>query len=263
MLPSALTAVIADDEPLLLHHLNKLLAEAWPQLDIVARASDGQTALEAILEHQPDVVFLDIRMPKLDGISLAGKLNKLNKVPYVVFTTAYDEYAVQAFDHNAVDYLLKPLTEERLFKACQKLKHRIEEGQTNNTADVSALMQQLQQVQSGVKKEHLTWIKAAKGEEIHLVACDDVCYFKAEDKYVSLFTQQPNGELSEYLIRLSLKELLEQLDVEYFWQIHRSSIVNVRMIEKVKKDFTGKMYVQVKGVKLPVSRACQALFKGM
>ncbi|MDN3681283.1 LytTR family DNA-binding domain-containing protein [Vibrio tapetis subsp. quintayensis] len=257
-----ITAVIADDEPLLLHHLNKLLGEAWPQLNVLTKASDGKIAFDAILEQEPDVVFLDIRMPNLDGITLAKKISKLNKVPYIVFTTAYDEYAVQAFEHSAVDYLLKPLSEDRLYQACLKLQQRIEAGLPRHIPDVSALVEQLQQANKEAPKEVLNWIRATKGEEIHLVPCDEVCYFKAEDKYISLFTRQ-GTQFNEYLIRTSLKDLLSQLDDELFWQIHRSTIVNVRKVEKVKKDFTGKMHVKIADRQLPVSRACQALFKGM
>lgn len=264
------TAVIADDEALLRHHLNKTLAEVWPELDIVASAGNGQQAWDYITEHQPDIAFLDIRMPELDGIALAEKLQKMPNAPLVVFITAYDEYAVQAFERCAVDYLLKPLSENRLVATCEKLKLRLSQMMTAkapavapSNPDLSALMDQLQQLSAPSMPQYLTWVKASVGEDLHLVSISDVLYFKAEDKYVSVFRREANNHLQEFIIRTSLKELLQQLDPDQFWQIHRSTVVNVAAIDRVKKDLTGKMTVMIEGQKLPVSRASQTLFKGM
>ncbi|WP_044363608.1 LytR/AlgR family response regulator transcription factor [Vibrio fluvialis] len=251
------TALIADDEPLLRRHLNQSLADLWPQLNVVATADNGETALEAIHQHQPDIVFLDIRMPKLDGMALANKLKGLIKPPLVVFVTAFDEYALRAFDTNAADYLLKPVTESRLQQCCERLQQRLQS--TEQTApDMTQLISQLSQL--NVNPSYLTWLKASKGEEIHLIAAADVLYLKAEDKYLSVYKQGERG-IEEYLLRSSLKELLAQLNPDQFWQIHRSVAVNVAKVDKVKKDFTGKMHVYIGERKLAVSRALQSQFK--
>ncbi|EKO3396833.1 LytTR family DNA-binding domain-containing protein [Vibrio fluvialis] len=251
------TALIADDEPLLRRHLNQSLADLWPQLTVVATADNGETALEAIHQHQPDIVFLDIRMPKLDGMALANKLKGLIKPPLVVFVTAFDEYALRAFDTNAADYLLKPVTESRLQQCCERLQQRLQSAE-QTAPDMTQLISQLSQL--NVKPSYLTWLKASKGEEIHLIAAADVLYLKAEDKYLSVYKQGERG-IEEYLLRSSLKELLAQLNPEQFWQIHRSVAVNVAKVDKVKKDFTGKMYVYIGERKLAVSRALQSQFK--
>ncbi|EKO3533909.1 response regulator transcription factor [Vibrio fluvialis] len=251
------TALIADDEPLLRRHLNQSLADLWPQLTVVATADNGETALEAIHQHQPDIVFLDIRMPKLDGMALANKLKGLIKPPLVVFVTAFDEYALRAFDTNAADYLLKPVTESRLQQCCERLQQRLQSAE-QTAPDMTQLISQLSQL--NVKPGYLTWLKASKGEEIHLIAAADVLYLKAEDKYLSVYKQGERG-IEEYLLRSSLKELLAQLNPDQFWQIHRSVAVNVAKVDKVKKDFTGKMHVYIGERKLAVSRALQSQFK--
>ncbi|WP_454440563.1 LytR/AlgR family response regulator transcription factor [Vibrio bathopelagicus] len=271
-LKPSVTAIIADDEALLRHHLDKSLAEVWPELEIVSKAKNGTEAMQSIQQLQPDVAFLDIRMPELDGISLAKQLNKLASPPLVVFITAYDEYAVKAFEHNAIDYLLKPINEERLLAACQKIQarlssHQTQSDQTPEQPDIAALMSQLQQLSQSAsqqnKQQYLTWLKASVGEDIHLIAVDDVAYFKAEDKYVSIFKKGQGGLLEEFILRVSLKELLAQLNPDEFWQIHRSVVVKVSAIDKVKKGLSGQMSAYVSGEKLPISRASQALFKGM
>ncbi|WCP69851.1 LytTR family DNA-binding domain-containing protein [Vibrio tubiashii] len=253
------SAVIADDEPLLRHHLNKMLAEVWPQLEIVGQAKNGQEALEMIEQFEPDIVFLDIKMPQLDGMSAAKALTKMDCPTQVVFITAYDEYALQAFEANAIDYLLKPLSEQRLEQCVVKIKQRIESVTTPTPPDMAALLAQIQQLGHQSAPSYLNWVRASKGEDIHLISIIDVLYFKAEDKYVSVFTQE-EGKMVEYLIRTSLKELLQQLDPDNFWQIHRSTIVNVSAVEKVKKVITGKMVVVIGDAKLPVSRAMQSQF---
>lgn len=265
----SVTAIIADDEALLRHYLDKSLAEVWPELEIVSKAQNGLEAMQSIQQLKPDVAFLDIRMPELDGISLAKQLNKLDSPPLIVFITAYDEYAVKAFEHNAMDYLLKPINEERLLATCQKVQARLssyktQSGHMPEHPDIAALMSQLQQFSQSVPQQpHLTWLKASVGEDIHLIAVDDVVYFKAEDKYVSIFKKGQAGSLEEFILRVSLKELLAQLNPDEFWQIHRSVVVKVSAIDKVKKGLSGQMSAYVSGEKLPISRASQALFKGM
>ncbi|MCC4816143.1 DNA-binding response regulator [Vibrio lentus] len=272
----SVTAIIADDEALLRHHLDKSLAEVWPELEIVGKAQNGLEAMQSIQQLEPDVVFLDIRMPELDGISLAKQLNKLDSPPLIVFITAYDEYAVKAFEHNAMDYLLKPINEERLLATCQKVQARLSSNQTQSASmpeqpDIAALMNQLQQLSQSTSQQppyrpqqkHLTWLKASVGEDIHLIAVDDVAYFKAEDKYVSIFKKGQGGAIEEFILRVSLKELIAQLNPDEFWQIHRSVVVKVSAIDKVKKGLSGQMSAYVSGEKLPISRASQALFKGM
>ncbi|MGF1910958.1 LytTR family DNA-binding domain-containing protein [Vibrio kasasachensis] len=256
---TSITAIIADDEPLLRHHLDRSLAEVWPDLEIVASCSDGKQALENITLLKPDVVFLDIRMPELDGMAVANEIKQQSHQPLVVFVTAYDEYAIKAFEQNAVDYLLKPLNESRLEACCAKIKQRLtHQSSQSPSPDLSQLLSQLNQL-APLTPQYLTWIKASRGEDIHLISVNEVLYFKAEEKYVSIYTD----DNCEYLIRTPLKELLMQLDPEHFWKIHRSTVVKVAAIEKVSKDFTGRMFVKMLGHKLPVSRAQQSLFKGM
>ncbi|MGF1752685.1 LytTR family DNA-binding domain-containing protein [Vibrio makurazakiensis] len=268
MLDSAITAIIADDEALLRHHLDKTLAEVWPELEVIVKAKNGTEALTSIQAHSPDIAFLDIRMPELDGMSVAKQLQKLPNPPIVVFITAYDEYAVKAFEHNAIDYILKPISENRLVATCDKIKARLSETSKvqniNQTApDLTALMNQIQQLSQPTQTpQYLSWIKATAGEDLHLISISDVLFFKAEDKYVSVF-KKGELQLEEYIIRTSLKELITQLNPDEFWQIHRSTVVRVAAIEKVKKDFTGQMSAFIEGNKLPVSRSSQSLFKGM
>lgn len=276
VLQPSVTAIIADDEALLRHHLDKSLAEVWPELEIVSKAQNGLEAMQSIQQLKPDVAFLDIRMPELDGISLAKQLSKIDSPPLIVFITAYDEYAVKAFEHNAMDYLLKPINEERLLATCHKVQARLSSNQTKSDStreqpDIAALMSQLQQLSQSTSQQppyrpqqkHLTWLKATAGEDIHLIAVDDVAYFKAEDKYVSIFKKGQGDSLEEFILRVSLKELIAQLNPDEFWQIHRSVVVKVSAIDKVKKGLSGQMSAYVSGEKLPISRASQSLFKGM
>ncbi|MGL4830155.1 MAG: LytR/AlgR family response regulator transcription factor [Vibrio sp.] len=258
MMNATYTAVIADDEPLLRHHLNKMLADLWPALEIVASAENGEVALQAIEHYQPNVVFLDIRMPKMNGLEVACSLLKLPKPPLVVFITAYDEYALSAFEANAIDYLLKPISLSRLIHCCEKLQQQLQ--RTTPTADLAQLFSQFELLTRNARPDYQVWLKASKGEDIHLLAVSDILYVKAEDKYLSLYKN--DGVLAqEYLLRTSLKELLSQLDPNQFWQIHRSLVVNVAKIDKVTRDLNGKMWVHIDRIQLPVSRALQHLFK--
>lgn len=250
------TAIIADDEPLLRFHLKQALAEAWPTLEIVAQAAHGEEALHMIEQHRPAIAFLDIKMPQLDGMTLARRLQHLPRSPLVVFVTAYDEFAIRAFEENAVDYLLKPVSDARLQRCCQRLQTRL--ASTERPADVALLWDKLQGLLA--PPTYLSWLRASKGEEIHLIAVAEVLYFRASDKYISLFRAGEQG-IEEYLLRISLRELLAQLDPQTFWQIHRAVVVNVAQIHKVKKDLAGRMFVHIRDQTLPVSRAQQGLFK--
>jgi DNA-binding LytR/AlgR family response regulator len=237
-----------------------MLADVWPELEIIASCDNGQDALDVIRHHTPEIAFLDIRMPELDGMSLARRLVNMVKAPLVVFITAYDTYAVEAFEANAVDYLLKPLNEQRLETCIRKIQQRIDVGKNNIQSDqITAILAQLTQGTPSESSRYLKWIRVQKGDEIFLIVSSDVLFFKAEDKYVSLYQHGEHG-LEEFLLRTSLKALLDQLDPEQFWQIHRSTAVNLHAIDKIKRDLTGKMYVLIADRKLPVSRAMQGKF---
>ena len=262
------TAIIADDEPLLRFHLKQMLADLCFDVEVVCQCSNGLEALQAIEKYQPDFVFLDIKMPELDGMSVAKKLLTNANTPLIAFISAYDEYAIKAFENNAIDYLLKPISEQRLQKTVAKLKQRkqLQQSQTDSSRSdnlvLADLLTQIQQLSKPLIADYLTWIKAYKGDDLHLISVSDVLYFKAEDKYVSVFAQ-PQEQIIEYIIRSSLKEIQQKIEPEKFWQIHRSCIVNVAKIDKVKKDLLGHMKVHIGEHKLPVSRNAQSLFKGM
>jgi DNA-binding LytR/AlgR family response regulator len=245
--------VIADDEPLLRFHLQKALAEVWPEAEVLAQAANGEEALALIDELKPDVAFLDIHMPGLSGLEVALKMAQQNSTTKIVFLTAFDEYAVQAFERGAVDYLLKPLDENRL----QKTVGRLQQADVSATEapDVELL---LDLVSASGAQQHLTWLNAQQGEAIKVIHVDDVLYFKAEDKYTTLVS----GD-GEYLLRLSTKQLEEQLNPKTFWRIHRGTLINMRHVDRVEKTMTGQFQLFLKGVSapLPVSRAKQHLFK--
>ncbi|PMN74102.1 LytR/AlgR family response regulator transcription factor [Enterovibrio norvegicus] len=247
-------ALIADDEPLLRHHLSKLLGEVTSDIEVVASVSDGLQAVEKIKELQPDVVFLDIRMPGLDGLAVAGAMKELGTFPHVVFVTAYDNYAIEAFEKGAIDYLVKPIDEGRLQKTCERLVSQHKEHDQRDE-----LLKLLESTHDN-KAPPLLWLKAAKGDDIHLIHVDDVQLFKAEDKYVTVVTAD-----AEYLIRTPLRVLYQRLCHDTFWQIHRSAIVRVAIIARVSRDITGKMFVETTSgsTRLPVSRNAQSLFKQM
>ncbi|ANI84333.1 LytR/AlgR family response regulator transcription factor [Kosakonia oryzae] len=255
-----ITAIIADDEPLLRYQLNKMLADVWPELDILASCENGKEAFDAIAEEQPDIAFLDIRMPEMDGMTLIRRISQLDKFPLVVFVTAYDEYAVRAFETNAIDYLLKPLNEKRLEQCVLKMKQRLSETTADKTTpDLNALFEKFQSFLPVEHKSYLKWVRVQKGEDIELIHCSDIQFFKAEDKYISLYKKNKT-QSDIFLLRGSLRELLLQLDPDEFWQVHRSVVVNVNAIEKIKRDCTGKIQLIIGGHVLQVSRAMQNKF---
>ena len=244
------TALIAEDEPMLRAQLRTRLAEAWPELAIIAEAGNGADALLMIDTHRPDIVFLDIRMPVKSGIEVA---HELEGRCHVVFVTAYDEYAITAFDEGAVDYVLKPASPERIAKVVGRLKSRL----ASAPLDLSAVLARLA-ARDG--SGHLRWIRASLGATMRLIAADDVLYFQAEDKYTKVVTAAGDAH-----IKKPIKELFEELDPEVFWQIHRATIVNLRAITKVERDWRDQPVISLRdrGEKLTVSRTFAHRFKAM
>jgi len=254
-------ALIADDEPHLATYLRERLSVIWPDLDVVGMAGDGPEALRLIAEHDPDIVFLDIRMPGLTGLEVA---QRVAAGVHVVFVTAYDEYAVPAFEREAVDYVLKPASDERLRETVRRLRERVRtasppEGLATALETLGRMLPALAASAPG-GPERLAWIRAAVGNQVRLIAVEEVCYFQANDKYTSVFT----GE-GEALIRTSLRELAEQLDPARFWQIHRSTIVNLAHVASSTRDFSGRIQIRLKSrpETLAVSRAFAHRFRQM
>jgi DNA-binding LytR/AlgR family response regulator len=238
----------------------------WPELRVVARAANGIEALRMIDEEAPDVVFLDIRMPGLTGLDVAARLVDSPKPPHIVFVTAYDQYAVEAFEHSAVDYLLKPVNIERLERTVAKLKTRLKPASPAEGAVPAAVLQALLAQLAApaptpaAAAAPLQWIRASQGEETRLIPIEDVIYFQSNDKYTSVFVAD-----GESLIRTPISKLREQLDEQQFWQIHRSVIVAARHVAGTRQDFRGRLMVQLKGrpEQLVVSRNYVDLFRGM
>ncbi len=253
------TALIAEDEPLLRALLQTRLAEAWPELDVVALAGNGGEALALFASQQPDIVFLDIRMPVRSGLEVA---REIAGACHIVFVTAYDEYAVAAFDAGAVDYLLKPPAAERIAKVVARLKSRLaaEPSDPSDPASLRALLAQLAAREGLAPAAPLKWIRASLGASLRLIAVDDVIYFQAEDKYTKVVTAGGDA-----LIRKSIRELYEELDPDVFWQIHRGTIVNLRAVGRVDRDWRDQPVVVLKDrpEKLTVSRSFAARFKSM
>lgn len=254
-----LKCVIAEDEALLRDELSRLLSAAWPALNIVAECDDGGTALEAIAEHLPDVAFLDIRMPGLTGLEVAAAAAEASPNTQIVFVTAYDQYAIDAFDTGAVDYLLKPIAPERLAATVQRLQSRIAQGSPDAEA-LAALVKQLGERLQPAALEPLVWITASAGKETRLIMVDDVAYFQADHKYTVVMTAE-----GESLLRKPIRELLDVLDPAVFKQIHRSTIVNLKAIASITRDDSGKGTVKLKSrpETLTVSQPFMALFRNM
>ena len=253
-------AVVAEDEPLLRAELVSLLRAASPRLDVVAECEDGGSALEAIEEHKPDVAFLDIRMPGLTGLEVASLAARVSPATQVVFVTAYNQYAIEAFDRGAIDYLLKPVTRERLAETMKRVTSRAAPGRPDAAA-LAALLEQLRdKVPAERKGPPLAWIAANVGKETRLILVDDVAYFRADNKYTAVVTAE-----GEALIRKTIRELLDELDPAIFKQIHRSTIVNVRAIASITRDETGRGSIRLRNraETLPVSLTYMPLFKSM
>ncbi len=254
-----LKCVIAEDEALLRDELAKLLRATWPGLQIVAECDDGGAALEAIAEHQPQVAFLDIRMPGLTGLEVAAAAAEASPNTQVVFVTAYDQYAIDAFDKGAVDYLLKPIAPERLAATVQRLQSRLAQGNPD-AETLAALLRTLSARALPALAEPLVWITASAGRETRLIMVDDVAYFHADNKYTVVMTAE-----GESLLRKSIRELLDVLDPAAFKQIHRSTIVNLKAIASIVRDDTGKGTLKLKSrpETLTVSQPFMALFRNM
>jgi DNA-binding LytR/AlgR family response regulator len=260
------TALIADDEPHLAAYLRSRLAVAWPDLRIVAVAGNGPDAARGIAELAPDIAFLDIRMPGATGLEVARQLQDSASRPRVVFVTAFDQYAIDAFEADAVDYLLKPVTDERLLRCVDKLKSSLAARQP--PADLSTLLARLSRHLGAAASPSLRWIRASKrsgdGEVTEQIAIADVLYFQADDKYTCVFAR--DGEaVREWLIRVPLSDLADQLDRSQFQQIHRSVIVNLNAVAGTRRDLAGKLFVRIRNHprELPVARQYVHLFKQM
>jgi len=232
------------------------LKEAWPELQIVGEANNGREAIIMVHSLEPNIVFLDINMPEMDGIkaaqALAGKA-------HLVFVTAYDQYAIDAFNHGAIDYLLKPVEAERVALTCRRLRERLQA----KPDPMNDLLEQLSQRlgSAGLKpREYMRWVQASVGENIRMIPTSEILFFRAEDKYTRVQT-----ETFEALIRKPIKELIDELDPNEFWQIHRATVVRVDAVAQVSRNFRGKQIVHLKGSdqKLEVSRTFSHLFKQM
>ncbi|MBT9490091.1 MAG: response regulator transcription factor [Rubrivivax sp.] len=246
-------ALIADDEPPLARHLQQQLATLWPDLSFTPTARNGVEAAELIDALQPELAFLDIQMPGLTGLEVAQGIEGRTQV---VFVTAYDEYAVQAFEHEALDYLLKPVKADRLQRTVERLQKALAEP-AEADAHLAGALQRLQPRPAG---ERLRWIRASVGELMHQIPVDDVLFFRADDKYTCVQTAG-----AEHLIRTPIVELLAQLDPAVFVQVHRSTVLNLNHLAGTRRDEASRLFLRVRGhaQELPVSRAYVHLFKAM
>jgi DNA-binding LytR/AlgR family response regulator len=273
------TALIADDERLMREQLRARLTEVWPELEIVAEAKNGIEAVELTEQHHPDLVFLDIRMPGMTGVDAARQIAQLPtddsddadgwRGCEIVFITAYDQYAVEAFEQGVVDYVLKPAERERLRVTVDRIKRRMAQRSKpgaeptplpTHTPDMQQLLQKLAVQLNPNAPPKLKWIQATVGQQIQMIPVEDVLFFISDEKYTRVQTAT-----LEALIRKPIKELIEELDMNLFWQIHRSTLVNTKAIAGVSRDLRGRQLVSVKGhpEKLEVSRSFTGLFKGM
>ncbi|MFL6699409.1 MAG: LytR/AlgR family response regulator transcription factor [Vitreoscilla sp.] len=276
---AAVRGVIADDERLMRDQLKARLAEVWPELQIVGEAKNGLEAVDLVAEHHPDVVFLDIRMPGLSGVDAARRIAQLPapdvganddadgedwSLPEIVFITAYDQYAIEAFEQGVADYVLKPAERERLSVTVSRIKQRLALRGTDDEPPAPHLQQLLHKLAAklnpGGTPPALKWIQATVGQAIQMIPIEDVLFFISDEKYTRVQTAT-----IEALIRKPIKELVDEVDPDLFWQIHRSTLVNTHCIAGVTRDLRGRQIVSIKGSneKLEVSRSYTHLFKGM
>ncbi len=243
-------AIIADDELHLAADLQRRLLKLWPGLEILAVVHDGNAAAEALKTHTPDVAFLDIRMPGQSGLDAAKSAQSGCRI---VFVTAFDNHAVEAFEQAAADYLLKPVSDERLLRCIERL-------QQPGNGEPDALLMRLQKLLTKPATQELRWLKVPTGEGVRMLPVEEVCYLRSDNKYTVVMTR--DGEL---LLRTPLKELIEQLDPDKFWQVHRGTVVNVRQIVTADRDFAGKLQLTLRDrkEKLSVSRSYTHLFRQM
>lgn len=248
------TALIADDEPHLSQHLKGLLARLWPELEIVHVAADGVDAAAAIARLEPELAFLDIQMPGLNGLEVAQGIEGRTRP---IFITAFDEYALQAFEHAALDYLLKPLRAERLERTLARVRERLPDPAPGEAALAETLRRLMGQAQVG---ERLRYVRAAKGGMVHNLAVEEVLFFQADEKYTVVRTAG-----GEFLIRTPIAELAARLDPEHFRQVHRSTVINLAHLVATRRDEASRLFLRMRGheVELPVSRAYVPLFQAM
>jgi DNA-binding LytR/AlgR family response regulator len=253
------TALIADDEPLLREVLESRLAAAWPELRIVAQARNGRQAIELFEQHQPAICFLDVHMPGLSGVEVARHVGKR---AHLVFVTAFDQYALEAFQHGVLDYLVKPVTAARLTETVERLKARVQQAQPAVHSDM--LLAQLAARLKLDQPKPLDWIRATVGGSLRMIPIDDIDYLKSDTKY-TLVAYRDEGQPAEALIRTPLKDLLAQLDPAHFAQVHRSAVVHLRSIRRVTRGENETADIELKGrtERLPVSRSYLHLFKEM
>ncbi|MFB9287602.1 LytR/AlgR family response regulator transcription factor [Pseudoduganella plicata] len=251
------TAILADDERLMRDQLRMRLGQVWPELDIVGEAKNGDEAVTLVDELKPDFTFLDIRMPGKTGMEAAALIGNKS---HVVFVTAYDAYAVEAFERGAVDYVLKPPEQERLKITAERLRDRLARPTGDVNASVTAMLSQLAEKIATPKPKYLQWIQASIGQDLRMIPVEEILFFRSDEKYTCVQTEK-----FEALIRKPVRDLAEELDPSLFWQIHRATLVNVNAIEGVTRDIRGRHLVMVKGRsdKLEVSRSFLHLFKQM
>lgn len=248
---SAATAIIAEDETVLRDELRSILAGLWPELEVIAEASDGFAAARLLDENPPDILFLDIQMPGMTGLEVARLASGRC---HIVFVTAYDKYAVTAFEQGAIDYVMKPFSAGRLAETIARLKARIRD----KPANLDGMLGLLEKARKGT--EYLRWITASQGNRVNVITVDQILYFRADNKYTTVITAD-----GEALIRRAIKELAEAVDPNLFWQIHRSTLVNINAVSGVTRDFRGRLSVRLKQrpETLPVSETYAHLFKQM
>jgi len=251
------TAILADDERLMRDQLRMRLGQVWPELDIIGEAKNGDEAIELVDQLHPDFTFLDIRMPGKTGMEAAAVIGNKS---HIVFVTAYDAYAVEAFERGAVDYVLKPPEQERLQITVDRLKTRLQKPSADVNASVTAMLSQLAEKIAAPKPAYLQWIQASIGQDLRMIPVEEILFFRSDEKYTSVQTER-----YEALIRKPVRDLAEELDPALFWQIHRATLVNVNAIEGVTRDIRGRHLVMIKGRtdKLEVSRSFLHLFKQM
>lgn len=251
------TALIADDEPLLRDALTRMLAQAWPELEIVAQARNGREAVESFEAQQPQICFVDVHMPGLSGVEAARQIGRRAQI---VFITAYDQYAVQAFEQGALDYLVKPVEADRLLDTVSRLKERLSAGAQPGTEQLIEQLAARLGAPAAATAAPLRWIRASVGQTLRLIPVDEIDYLKSDEKYTLVAWKE-----GEALIRTPLKELIGQLDAEQFAQVHRSVVVNLRAISHVTRGLNETADVHLKGRNevLPVSRSYLHLFRQM
>ena len=254
-------ALIADDEPLLREVLLRLLAQAWPELQVVAQARNGREAVEQFEALQPDICFLDVHMPGISGVEAAQRIGRR---AHLVFVTAFDEYAVQAFAQGAVDYLVKPVEPARLADTVERLKQRLRAAEPAEIPE-TLLAQLTAHLQQRNEAAPLRWVRASVGQSLRLIPVDEIDYLKSDEKYTLIAWRGDDGKPAEALIRMPLKELVPQLDAAQFAQVHRSVVVNLRAVSHVTRgaNETADIHLKNRDEVLPVSRSYLHLFRQM